>query len=217
MKKLLSILLLLCMLLPISLGESSNVYVAESHIREYTEGDTTHLHVVFVIENRGSTTLLPNATAVVLMNEKGEIIAEKLSTLYPMVIAAGGRGYVHGVFQLDAQMKAQYDHPELYLGLSQYSDDEQQMVDDISKALVYPAIISEVSDSTVALTITNNTPIDIAVGGVLILYRNEAGDIVGVTEDFVTNLPMGESTQITHEFTLAPFTAVETVCYSMPM
>lgn len=217
MKKLLSILLLLCLLCPAAMADASDVSVAESHIHEYAEGENTILHVVFVLENRASQPLLPGASAVVLMNEKSEIIAEKTSSLYPMVIPAGEKGYAHGIFTLDAALKAQYDHPELYLGLAKYSNDEMELVEQLCAAQVFPAVTYEINGSNLTVNVTNNTVIDIAVGGMLILYKNEAGEIVGVEETFIQNIPMNGSAAYDFSFTLAPYTDVQILCFSMPM
>lgn len=217
MKKLISILLLLCLLCPAALADSADIYVAESHIREYAEGENFIVHAVFVLENRGDQPLLPGASAVVLMNEKGEIFAEKSSTLYPMVIPAGEKGYVHGVFSLDAALQAQYDHPELYLGLAEYSKDEMDLVEQLRAAIVYPAVTHEISGSDLKINVTNDTVLDIAVGGMLILYKNEKGEIVGVQEALIQNIPMKSSAAYDFSFTLAPYTDAQIICYSLPM
>ena len=217
MKKLLSILLLLCLLTPVALAESSDLYVQESHIHAYAEGENTLLHVVFLLENRGSTAFLPAVASVVLLNKQGEIFQESRSSMYPMVLSAGGSGYVFGTFELDAAQQQQYDHPELRLALSSYSDEEQKLVDQLLAALLYPKVESEIRGNQALLTVTNDTALDIPMGGILLLYKDEAGEIVGVQETYITHLPQGESTQITQEFTLAPFASVEIICYSMPM
>lgn len=217
MKKLLSILLLLCLLCPAALADGADIYVAESHIHEYMEGENMHLHVVFVIENRGKSVFLPMSAAVVLMNEKGEIFADKPSSLYPMLVPAGEKGYVHGVFQLDAAMQAQYDHPELYLGIAEYSKDEMDLANQLCAAQVFPAVTHEINGSNLIVNVTNNTAIDITVGGMLILYKNEAGEIVGVQEAFIQNIPMNGSAAYDFSFTLAPFSDIEVLCYSLPM
>lgn len=217
MKKLLSILLVLCLICPAALAQNGDVSVAESHIHQYAEGENRIVHAVFVLENRGDQPLLPAICSVVLMNKEGAIFMEDMNALYPMVIAPGARGYVYGIFTLDAQAQQQYDHAELYLALAQYSKDEQQLVKDIAAQIVYPQVTSTVSGDTVTLQVKNTTAIDIVTGGVLMLFRNEAGEIVGAAERYITNMPRGESAELTERFTLAPFSAVEIICYSLPM
>ncbi len=217
MKKLLSILLVLCLLCPAALAQSGNVSVAESHIHEYSEGENLIVHAVFVLENRGDQPLLPAISSVVLMNKAGAVFMEDANPLYPMVIAPGARGYVYGIFTLDAQAQQQYDHAELYMALAQYSKDEQQLVKDIAAQIVYPQVESTVSGDTVTMQIKNTTAIDIVTGGVLMLFRSEAGEIVGAAERYVTSMPRGESAELTESFTLAPFSTVEIICYSLPM
>lgn len=217
MKKLLSILLILCLLCPAALAQGSDVYVAESYIHEYTEGENLLIHAVFVLENRGDQPLLPAICSAVLLDQAGAIFAEDMNALYPMVIAPGAQGYVYGIFTLDAEKQQQYDHAELYLALAQYSKDEQQLVKDIAAQIVYPVVESSVSGDTVTVQVKNTTAIDIVTGGVLILYRNDAGEIVGAAEHYITSMPRGESTELTDRFTLAPFTTAEIICYSLPM
>lgn len=217
MKKLLSILLLLCLLCPAAMADANDIYVAESYVNEYTDGESLHIHVVFVIENRGKSVFLPMSAAVVLMNKNNEVFEESIVSMYPMAVPAGEKSYVHGVFTLDAAQQAQYDHSELYLGLIEYSKDEMELATQLCAAQVFPSVTAQVNGTEAVITVKNDTVIDLTVAGLLILYKNEEGKIVGVAEEFVSNLPMGGAIDVNSAFTLAPFASVEVVCFSMPM
>jgi len=213
----LSVLLILCLLAPAALAGSEDFSVTESHVHAYDEGDSKWIHAVFLLENTGKKALLPAYANVVLFTSDRQVIDQSMSPMYPLALRPGEKGYVHGTFCLTGDSLAAYDHAELYLALMPLSNEEQKMADAMCDMLVYPAVKNAVAGGSVVTTITNNTAIDIVAGGVLHLYRSESGDIVGLREEFIENLKIGESVELSHTFTLAPFATVETICYSMPM
>lgn len=217
MKKLLSILLVLCLLCPAALADSGDVYVSESHIHTYMEGENQRLHAVFVLENRSKELLVPAAASVALLNAQGEVCYEDISPMFPPALQPGERGYVYGLVLLSPEMQKQYDHAELYLALTEYSKYEKEMLSEMAKQVLYPKATVTAAGSTATVQVTNTAGMDIHVGAILLLHRNQAGEIVGVTEDFIVNLPVGETMEKTYEFPFAAFDTVEICCYAMPM
>lgn len=218
MKKLCIIALILCLLCPAALCvENEDVYIAESHVHAYATDSGLQVHTVFAVENRSDVNISPAAVSVMLLTAENAAFQENVSSLYPMILAPGQRGYVYGIFDLSGEKQALYDHPEVYFAFLDADKNMQQMLDETHKLIAYPAASSVIEGANVQTTFTNDTGYDIVLAPALFLYRNAAGEIVGVKNAVVSDLPVGQSIRIDHSFALAPFTAVEVICFTIPM
>jgi len=218
MKKLVSILLLLCIFCSCALADANDLRVTESSVKMYLQDGKQMAYVVFKLENGGEDYLMPDVAAGVLMTENGEIFKEATwPMMFPAILAPGESGYVANLFELNEEEQALYDQAQLRVVMGERGKEEKNIIAEMAKMIPYPQADCQLTDKGVAVEIQK------AEGGecmLLVLCRNEGGEIVLFFSEMMLYIPQGEVYQHTYEmpaYVQETVSSVEVICYALPI
>ena len=218
MKKLVSILLLLCIFCSCALADASDLLVKESTVKTYMQDGKQLVYVVFKVENAGKDYQMPDVAASVLLTDKDEIFLEATwPMLFPVILAPGESGYVANFYELNEAEQALYDQAQLRVMMGERGKEEKNMIAEMAKLIPYPQTDYQLTENGVTVKIKK------AEGGecmLLVLCRNQAGEIITFFQEMMLSVPQGEVYEHTYgipayvEETVAN---VEIVCFALPI
>ena len=207
MKKLLAVILLLCMLCGQALAIGDDIVLVEEHSVTYRDENGNLWSIgVYGVENWNEFAAAPTHISIMAMSNAGTPLQDLYYPLYPPVIAPMGRSYAVGIFCLDAE--AQKDFSGLWLDFFPGSASEENAP---AAYHLLPAE-SKVEGGKAVTTITNDTGAEMKNGKAVFLYRNELGEVVGACE-MTFALAKDEVKEVEHSFAHAAFTAVESIVF----
>ena len=208
MKKLLAMILLLCMLCGQALAIGDDVVLVCEHYTVYRDADGNLWSIgVYGIENWNEFAVAPTHVSVMAMSTEGALIQDQYYPLYPPVIAPMGRSYAVGVFCFDQQ--AQENYGSLWLDFYPGSAREE----DAPAAYHLLPTESTVEGGKAVTKITNDTGAKIENVTAVYLYRNDADEVVGA-QIMQLALTEDEVKTVEHECEYAQFTVVECIVFN---
>ena len=207
MKKLLAVILMICMLGGHALAIGDDVVISSEYVTVYRDEDGQLWAIgVYGVENWNEYAVAPTHISVMAMSNTGAPLQEKYYPLYPPVIAPMGVSYAVGIFCFDEEV--QKDFASVMLDFYPGSAREE----DAPAAYHLLKAESTVQDGKAVTTITNDTGADAETVKVLHLYRNDGNEIVGAHETEVS-LKTDETVAVEHTFTFVPYESVETIAF----